>query len=120
MAVMIRRRRTSPTPVLGPVPSVGPANPKGRYTGPITGVTGVFRGATPSLPPQASPRARQALAARGARVGGPRFGSRVLASYKKGGKVPKTGAYKLHKGETVMPAKKRKRKGDVQGYMAMR
>lgn len=29
-----------------------------------------------------------------------------LGSFKKGGKVKKTGAYKLHKGEVVVPSKK--------------
>lgn len=32
----------------------------------------------------------------------------VLGSYKKGGKVKKTGLYKLHKGEKVIKAKKKK------------
>jgi hypothetical protein len=30
-------------------------------------------------------------------------GPRMLGSFKKGGKVKKTGAYKLHKGEKVIP-----------------
>lgn len=29
----------------------------------------------------------------------------ILGSYKKGGKVKKTGIYKLHRGERVMPTK---------------
>jgi len=33
----------------------------------------------------------------------------VLGSFKKGGKVKKTGKYKLHKGEMVVPAKKVKK-----------
>lgn len=33
----------------------------------------------------------------------------VLGSYKKGGKVKKTGLYKLHKGEKVVSAKKVKK-----------
>jgi hypothetical protein len=38
-------------------------------------------------------------------MGGPRFGSlQPLGSFKKGGKVKKTGLYKLHKGERVMRA----------------
>ena len=32
-------------------------------------------------------------------------GVRKLFHFEKGGKVPKTGAYKLHKGEVVIPAK---------------
>lgn len=36
-------------------------------------------------------------------------GGQALGSFKKGGKVPKTGLYKLHKGEKVVPAKKRKK-----------
>lgn len=35
---------------------------------------------------------------------------RVMGSFKKGGKVKKTGLYKLHKGEKVIPAKKKKKK----------
>ena len=31
---------------------------------------------------------------------------RVMGSFKKGGKVKKTGVYKLHKGERVMPTTK--------------
>ena len=34
---------------------------------------------------------------------GPMFGGRVLATMKKGGKVKKTGLYKLHRGEKVVP-----------------
>ena len=34
----------------------------------------------------------------------------VLGSYKKGGKVKKTGLYKLHKGENVIPMKKKSMK----------
>ena len=34
---------------------------------------------------------------------------RLLGSFKKGGKVKKTGKYKLHKGEVVVPAKKVKK-----------
>jgi hypothetical protein len=40
---------------------------------------------------------------------GPAFGSgkrRVIGIMKKGGKVKKTGLYKLHSGETVKPAPK--------------
>lgn len=33
-------------------------------------------------------------------------GERIKGSYKKGGTIPETGAYKLHKGERVVPAKK--------------
>lgn len=37
--------------------------------------------------------------------------NKVLGSYKNGtNSVPKTGAYKLHKGEKVVPAKKKKKK----------
>jgi len=35
-----------------------------------------------------------------------------LKSFKKGGKVKKTGVYKLHKGEKVVPAKKAKMKSN--------
>lgn len=35
---------------------------------------------------------------------------RVLGEFKKGGKVNKTGIYKLHKGEIVIPAKPKKNK----------
>lgn len=38
-------------------------------------------------------------------IGGKVAGKKVLGSYKKGGKVKKTGTYKLHKGEIVMPKK---------------
>jgi hypothetical protein len=34
----------------------------------------------------------------------------MIGSMKTGGKVHKTGPYKLHKGETVIPAKKSKKK----------
>lgn len=34
----------------------------------------------------------------------------VLGSYKKGGKVKKTGLYKLHKGERVLTKKQAKKK----------
>lgn len=34
--------------------------------------------------------------------------SNILGSFKKGGKVKKTGNYKLHKGEEVKPVKKKK------------
>lgn len=34
----------------------------------------------------------------------------ILGSFRKGGRVKKTGTYKLHKGETVVPTKKRGRK----------
>jgi hypothetical protein len=34
----------------------------------------------------------------------------VQGSFKKGGKVKKTGLYKLHKNETVVPAKKRRKR----------
>jgi len=34
----------------------------------------------------------------------------VLGSYKKGGKVKKTGLYKLHKGEKVVPVKSKKKR----------
>lgn len=33
--------------------------------------------------------------------------SKILGSFKKGGKVKKTGIYKLHKGEKVVKAKKK-------------
>jgi hypothetical protein len=33
----------------------------------------------------------------------------AIGSFKKGGRVPKTGTYKLHKGEKVVPAKKGRR-----------
>jgi hypothetical protein len=36
---------------------------------------------------------------------------RIAGSYKKGGKVPKTGIYKLHKKEVVIPAKKARGRG---------
>lgn len=36
------------------------------------------------------------------------FGAKVLASYKKGGPVKKTGIYKLHGGERVLNAKQTK------------
>lgn len=38
---------------------------------------------------------------------GNRIVSKPLGSYKNGGKVKKTGIYKLHKGETVKKAKKK-------------
>lgn len=45
--------------------------------------------------------------------------SGVLGSYKKGGKVKKTGPYKLHKGEEVIPAhkvgKKKGHRGKAKG-----
>lgn len=34
----------------------------------------------------------------------------VLGSFKKGGKVKRTGCYLLHKGEKVVPVRKRKKK----------
>lgn len=37
----------------------------------------------------------------------------LLGSFKKGGTVKKTGAYKLHKGEEVIPAKKREMAGKM-------
>lgn len=37
----------------------------------------------------------------------------LLGSFKKGGIVKKTGAYKLHKGEEVIPAKKREMAGKM-------
>lgn len=85
------------------------------------GVTSVFQGTTPSLPSTASPRATQALGERstGRRVpvkpmsaDMPARMSRPvgpLRSMKSGGKVRKTGMYKLHAGETVKPAQSRKR-----------
>lgn len=42
---------------------------------------------------------------------------RELRSFKKGGKVKKTGKYKLHKGEKVIPAKKSK-KSDTAAFVA--
>jgi len=38
------------------------------------------------------------------------FAKKKKKSFQKGGKVKKTGTYKLHKGETVVPAKKRGKK----------
>lgn len=35
----------------------------------------------------------------------------AIGSFKRGGKVPKTGIYKLHKDEVVVPAKKSKKSG---------
>ena len=37
----------------------------------------------------------------------------LLGSFEKGGIVKKTGAYKLHKGEEVIPAKKREMAGKM-------
>lgn len=34
----------------------------------------------------------------------------ILGSFKKGGRIPKTGAYLLHKGERVVPAKVKRRR----------
>ena len=36
--------------------------------------------------------------------------SEISGSFKKGGKVKKTGIYKLHKNEVVVPAKKRRKR----------
>ena len=33
----------------------------------------------------------------------PRFGGRVMGSFKKGGTVKRTGNYRLHRGEKVVP-----------------
>jgi len=40
-----------------------------------------------------------------------------LGSFKKGGKVKKTGSYKLHKGERVLTKKQAKRKSDTKAYV---
>jgi hypothetical protein len=42
----------------------------------------------------------------------------LLGSFKKGGIVKKTGAYKLHKGEEVIPAKKREMAGKMKSKIA--
>jgi hypothetical protein len=39
--------------------------------------------------------------------------SKVIGSFKKGGKVKKTGLYKLHKGEEVLPKKKASAMRDI-------
>jgi hypothetical protein len=46
--------------------------------------------------------------------------SRPLGSFKKGGKVKKTGKYKLHKGERVLTKKQAKSKGDTHAFIAGR
>jgi len=45
-------------------------------------------------------------------------GQRPIASMKKGGKVKKTGLYKLHKGETVKKAKAKGKKSDTSAFVA--
>lgn len=45
------------------------------------------------------------------RAAGEAFGNAILGSLKKGGRIKKTGLYRLHKGELVVPAgKKHKRR----------
>ena len=65
-----------------------------------------------STQPRDSQAALKSLMASAPKVGGQmgenaRMKHELLGSFKKGGIVKKTGAYKLHKGEEVIPAKKR-------------
>lgn len=74
-----------------------PAIPPARV-GPPVAVRGPVRPASVG-PPIAAPGL-----ARAASVGSPiKRGMPFVGSFKKGGKVRKTGVYKLHKGENVVP-----------------
>ena len=53
----------------------------------------------------------------GVGFGGPVRTEPVIRSMKKGGKVKKTGKYKLHKGERVVPAKKARKRGDTSAFV---
>jgi hypothetical protein len=79
---------------------------------------GRFGGERPPIVPQHGQAG--ALRAPGQFGAGPMQPEPVIRSMKKGGKVKKTGRYKLHKGERVVPAKKARKKSDSHAYVAGR
>lgn len=71
--------------------------PPGRPMGPFQGGMGGRPIADPRFSPPQQYGGQQPIA-------DPRFsGPRMMGSFKKGGKVKKTGLYRLHRGERVVP-----------------
>jgi hypothetical protein len=80
-----------------------------------------FGGQRPPIMPQRPGVGRFGAAptpgAGGVGFGGPYQPEPFIRSMKKGGKVKKTGKYKLHKGERVVPAKKSRKRGDTSAFV---